>query len=175
MADRYLALENGRLKEVEGQITGGTVTEGGKIVALDTSTGRLHLSVMPDGILPDRALIQASENIAAGDMVNIHDVAGNARVRKADASNGFVAVGFCPDSITSGQSGFVYFEGTLSGLTDDASAALAIGSTYYLSGTVAGRVTSTPPSTSGYIVQTVGVSYSTDELSFEPGEEIELA
>ena len=138
-APRYLNLVSGVQTQVVAATAGGAGNEE-KIPSLDTG-GLLPLSMMPTGLGPDVETIQASENLAAGDFVNVHDSTG-ARVRKADASNGRQAHGFVIAAVTSGQNATVYFEGSntqLSGLT--------IGALYYLSATTAGAVTATPPST----------------------------
>ena len=88
-------------------IINATVTSAGagdadKITALDAS-GRLDSSVMPVGIGADTATIQTSEALASGDYINIHDVAGAFRVRKADATTaGKEAHGFVLAAVGSG-------------------------------------------------------------------------
>ena len=125
---------------------------------------------MPVGIGADSKILPASENLAAGDLVNVWTDTGTAKARKADATvAGKEANGFVLAAVTLGQNATVYFDGTntqLSGLTP--------GAVYYLS-TTAGGVTTTPPSGSGNVVQRVGRAVSATELTFEPGEPITLA
>jgi hypothetical protein len=161
-------LSNGQLAEQEAKVSSAGAGDAGKIVALDGS-GRLDNSVMPVGIGADTASIEASENLSAGDFVNLHDSSGP-KVRKADASNGRRADGFVLASVTSGQNATVYFEGSNTGLSS-----LTVGATYYLSGSSPGAATATAPSTSGHIVQELGRSRSATAISFEPGQPITLA
>jgi len=131
-------------------------------------TGRLDSSVMPVGIGADTATIQASENLAAGDFVNIHNSSG-ARVRKADATAaGKEAHGFVLSAVTSGNNATVYFEGTntqVSGQTP--------GTVFLL--TTAGTAGATAPSGAGNVVQKLGVAVSASAINFERGEPIVLA
>lgn len=158
-----LELINGIPTEVEAIDASTGAGDAGKLIQAD-ATGKLDESFLPPGIGADTGAIQASENLAAGELVNIHDVGGAWRVRKADASAvGTKADGFVLAAVTSGNLATVYFEGTndeLSGLTPG---------TYYLSET-AGGVTQTPPTTSGAIVQKVGVSVAATSLNVELGE-----
>lgn len=168
MANKYLNLVAGVLTQIEALVTSAGAGDAGKLVALD-GAGKLDSSVMPTGIGADTATIQASEDLAAGDVVNIHDATG-ARVRKADASNGRRVDGFVLSSVTSGQNATVYFEGAITGLTG-----LTVGATYYLSGASAGTVTSTAPSTATHIVQEVGRAVSSSRIAFEPQQPVTLA
>lgn len=109
------------------------------------------------------ATLTASEDIAAGDFVNIHDSSG-AKVRKADATDDTRPVdGYAPAAILTAASGAVVCPGKritgLSGLTP--------GADYWLSET-AGAITATAPSSSGNRVQFVGKAVSATELFFHP-------
>jgi hypothetical protein len=64
----------------------------------------------------------------------------------------------------------VYKEGTITGLSS-----LTIGARYYLSGSTAGAITTTAPTTAGHIVQYIGYAISATELVFEPSDPIVLA
>lgn len=169
-AKKYLAIaSSGIPTETSATVTSAGAGNDGDLVALD-STGRIDNSMMPVGIGADTKTIQASENLAAGDLVNIHLVSGSARVRKADASAasaGKVAQGFVLGAVTSGSNATVYFEGTITGLS-----ALTIGATYFLSGSTAGAATATPPTTAGHTLQQIGVAVSATEISFEPAAPI---
>lgn len=168
MADKYIKISSsGFLQEQEVITQSSGAGDAGKLVGLD-STGKLDQSLMPVGIGADTKVIQASENLSAGDFVNVWNDSGTVKVRKADASAGVSkkADGFVLSAVSSGNNATVYFEGTntqLSGLTG--------GSNYFLS-TTAGGATTTPPTTSGYIVQYLGKALSSSEISFEPGEPI---
>ncbi|MBP6735237.1 MAG: hypothetical protein KA142_11225 [Chromatiaceae bacterium] len=131
-----------------------------KIVQLD-GTGRIDTTMMPVGIGADVATIAASENLAAGDFVNIHDSTG-AKVRKADATTaGKEAHGFVLSAVTSGNNATVYFEGPNTGVTG------ATPGVVYLA-TTAGGFASAAPSSSGNVVQRVGVAVSATGINFEP-------
>jgi hypothetical protein len=168
MANKYISLVSGELTEVEAIDTSAGAADVGKIPALD-SAGRLDLSFMPVGVGPDSATMTASENIAAGDYINIHDSTG-AKIRKADNSNGRPAHGFVKDAILSAASGLVYFEG----INDDQSG-LTIGGRCYLG--TGGAVTQTAPTFAGgaTISQFLGVAISATEINTEIADHIGLA
>ena len=111
---------------------------------------------------PPTETIQASENLAAGDFVRVHD-SGGARVRRADyttAAGDGVADGFVLAAVTTGNPADVYFDGRndqLSGLTP--------GDLYVLSTTGGVVEISTLPATSGTILQVLGTAISATELS----------
>lgn len=167
-APRYLNLVSGVQTQVVAATAGGAGNEE-KIPALD-ATGLLALTMMPTGLGPDVETIQASENLAAGDFVQVWDNAGATRVRKADASNGRAADGFVIAAVTSGQNATVYFEGSNTQLSS-----LTGGTIYYLSAITAGAVTATPPSTAGQIVQRLGKAVSATRLNAEMAAPVTLA
>lgn len=167
-ASKFLALVGGRIREIVATVTSTGVADDGKIVALG-SDGRLSSSVMPVGIGAETKQIQATEALAAGDLVNIWNSGGQFRVRKADATTaGKEANGFVLTSVASSAMATVYLEGTITGL-----AGLLPGR-YYLS-TIAGAITDTPPTGSGNVVQYIGSALSTTEVTFEADEGIILA
>lgn len=138
-----------------------------KMVQLD-GTGRIDSTMMPVGIGADTAAITASENLAAGDFVNIHNSTG-AKARKADATTaGKEAHGFVLGAVTSGNPATVYFEGTNTGITG------ATPGVVYLH-TTAGGFTSTAPSSTGNAVQRVGIAVSATAINFEPHPPVILA
>lgn len=169
MADKYLKQANGRLAEVEGLQSSAGAGDAGKIPALDAA-GKLDASMMPTGIAADTASIVASENLAAGDLVNIYDNSGTSNCRKADGTTtGKPAHGFVLASVTSSASATVYFAGSnsqVSGLTPGPQ---------YLSGATAGLTTHTPVTGSGKTLQRVGVAIDATTLKFEPDTPIDLA
>lgn len=166
MAQKFLSLVAGRIREIAAIVTSSGAADADKIPALDAS-GKLDESVMPVGIGADTKSIIASEILSAGDFVNIWDDAGTAKVRKADAtSEGKEADGFVLEGVASGATAAVYFEGTNTQLVG-----LTIGARYYLN-TSAGTATPTPPSGVGNIVQYLGRAISATEISFEPGPSI---
>jgi len=158
---------NGRTKEVEAQQSSAGAGDAGKIVALD-STGRIDSSMMPVGVGADTASIIASENLAAGDFVNVWDNSGTQNVRKADASAaGKEADGFVLSTVTSGNSALVYFEGSNTQLSS-----LTKGARYYLSAATPGAPTTTPVTGSGNVLQYLGRAISATAIAFEGSEGI---
>lgn len=141
--------------------------DAGKVAALD-GAGRLDATMMPVGIGADTASIQASENLAAGDFVNVHN-SGGARVRKADATTaGKEAHGFVLGAVSSGANATVYFEGSNTGVSGQTPGTVFLATT-------AGGATGTAPSASGNVVQKLGVAISATAINFERGEPIVLA
>lgn len=162
MADKYVKYNSsGNFEEVSGQTTSAGAGDAGKIVALD-GAGKLDSTLLPTGVGADTTSIEASENLAAGDFVNIHESTG-AKVRKADASDATKpAHGFVLASVTSGNNATVYFEGEnnqVSGLT--------AGAIQFLDTTTAGGTTETPPSTTGNIAQRLGVAKSATSMDVD--------
>ena len=169
MAQKFLRLLSGVISELEALVTSAGAGDAGKIPALD-ATGKLDNSFMPVGIGADSKILPASENLAAGDLVNVWNDSGTAKARKADATTaGKEANGFVLSAVTLGNNATVYFDGT-----DTQLSSLTPGVVYYLA-TTAGGVTDTPPSGSGNVLQRVGRALSATELTFEPGEPITLA
>lgn len=167
MADKPLQVVGGRMTEVEAKTTSAGAGDSGKIVALNGS-GQVDQSMMPTGIGPDTTSIVASENLSAGDFVNIFDDAGTIKVRKADATaSGKEADGYVLSAVTSGQSALVYHEGGNTALTG-----LTLGARYYLSAASPGGATATAPDAAGNVRQYLGRAVSTTKLVFEADEGI---
>jgi hypothetical protein len=160
MADKYIRNLNGVLTEKQATVESLGSANAGEIPALD-ATGRLDQTMMPVGIGPDVAKIQADENLAAGDFINIFNDGGTAKVRKADASTaGKQAHGYVLDSATSGTMATVFFEGHNTSVTGATPGPVFLGTT-------AGAFQATAPSGSGQIVQRLGVAISADDINFE--------
>lgn len=158
---------SGGFTEVVATQTGGAGNEN-KIPALN-SAGRWDETMMPTGIGADTQLIEASEALSAGDLVNIWNDGGTPKVRKADATSaGKEAMGFVLAAVTSGNDATVYFEGNneqVSGLT---------AGRLYLA-TTAGAVTNTAPSGTGNVVQRVGFATAAASMNFDAGPAVVLA
>ena len=169
MADKYIKNNSGQLAEVEATVTSAGAGNAGDIVALDGS-GKLDTTVLPTGIGATTKLAATTENLSAGDLVNLYNDSGTIKARKADASNGRRAHGFVLSSVTSPNNATVYLDGTITGLTG-----LTPGAAYYLSGSSAGAATATAPTTSGYISQEIGIALSATEINFEEQQPITLA
>lgn len=168
MASKYIALNAGVPTEVEGTVQSSGAADAGKIPALNAQ-GVFDETLLPPGIAADVALVEASENLSAGDFVNIYDASG-AKCRKADAStSGKHAHGFVLNGVTSGNTATVYFEGTNNQVVD------AVPGDIYLSATTPGGFTSTAPSGAGKVVQKLGVAVSATSINFEAGQRYILA
>lgn len=163
---KYISQTGGQLTEVAAATAGGA-PDAGKIPELDGS-GRLAAGMMPTGIGADTAVLVSSEALAAGDLVNIWNDAGTAKARKADAATNKPAHGFVLAAVTSGANATVYFEGQNAQQTGMTAGPV------YLSAT-AGRATSAVPTTTGHLVQQVGVAISATSLNFEAAQAILLA
>jgi hypothetical protein len=166
---KFVTIVNGR-QTLESSIdTSVGAASQGRIPELDAS-GRLDNSMMPVGIGADTTNKVASENLAAGNYVNIWNDAGVAKVRKADASvigkecNGFVLEGAAEGAIA-----MIYFEGRNTQLTG-----LTPGARYYLSDTLPGGVTLVPVTAEGHIHQYLGVAVSDTEINFEATDAITM-
>jgi hypothetical protein len=168
MADKYIKQESGMLKEVEATDVSTGTSEAGDVVALNPQ-GKIDESMLPTGIGADVAVIEASEDLNAGDVVNIYDDAGSPKCRKADATTiGKKAHGFVLAATLTGEDASIYFEGT-----DDQVTGIPIGELFL--STTPGQVTNLAPSGTGQIVQHVGVGISATSFNFEESQSIELA
>jgi hypothetical protein len=166
--NKYISNNAGQLAEIVAAQVSGGVADANKIPALD-STGRLDPSLLPLGVSPDLAVIQATENLAAGDFVNIYDVSGSFRCRKSDASvTGKEACGFVTLAVTSGANASIYFEGTNSFVTGQ------IAGNVWLSDVTAGRGQNTLPIGAGKIQQRIGIATSATSINCEFGVPILL-
>lgn len=162
-ADKYLIPNNaiGGYKEQAATDTSAGIANAGDIVALD-GTGKLDMTLMPSGVGASTKVIVTSENLSAGDWVNVWNDSGTLKARKADATtNGKVADGFVLSTVTSGNNATVYFRGT-----NTQKSGLTVGSIYFLH-TTAGGETTTAPTGAGNIVQVLGKAVSATEIEFE--------
>lgn len=168
MADKYQSLINGREQMVEATATSTGVAQAGDIVALD-STGKLDVSLLPTGVGPAVQVVVASENLDAGDFVNIFDNGGVANVRKADSTNDRRAVGYVIEAVTAASNATVYFEGR-----NDQLSGLTAGQRIYLDS--AGNIQTTAPSLAGgdVIHQYLGKALSATTMDVEIADEIVL-
>ncbi len=163
----FLRQVGGVLTEILGIQTSAGAGDAGKIPALD-ATGRFDTTMMPIGVVADTKIIVASEALAAGDFVNVWNSTGS-KARKADATTaGKHAHGFVLTSVSNGGNATVYFEGINTQVTGQTP-----GDVFLL--TTAGTAGATAPSTSGNIVQRIGVAISATEINFEGAAPITLA
>jgi hypothetical protein len=165
-AQRFINIVSGKLKQIVASAT-GTVDA----IPAGDSTGRLDISWMPVGVGAEVVVAPASENLAAGDFVNLWLNGGVINVRKADATtNAKPAHGFVLAAVTSPANATVYFESN----TNTQRSGLTIGSDYFLD-TTAGGITTTPPSSAGNIVQFIGRAQTATAINFINGDTIEVA
>lgn len=168
--NKYIANNAGKLKEVVAAQTSSGAPDANKIVALDSS-GLLDISLLPAGVGAEVVVKPSSENLLAGDFVNLYNNTGTLNVRKADAStNAKKADGFVLANVTSPANATVY----LISATNTALSGLTVGADYYLS-TTPGVLSVTAPASAGNIVQWIGVAKSTTELVFENTQFFELS
>lgn len=164
----FLRNVGGTLQEARGQQTSSGAGDAGKIVALDDA-GKLDSTVMPTGIGAETSLLPASENLAAGDWVNVWNDAGTPRVRKADATSaGKPADGFVLAAVTSGNNATVYTDGINNQVSGQTAGDVFLQTT-------AGTGGATAPSAAGNVVQRVGTAVSATAVVFERGAPITLA
>lgn len=167
MANKYFAWINNALTQIEALVTSSGAGDAGKIPALDAS-GRLDTSLLPTGIGADTQVVTTSENLSAGNLVNLYSNGGVFTARKADGTTaGKEADGYVLASTTGGQNTTIYGIGTNSAVTG-----LTPGRVYL--STTAGGITQTPPSSAGNVVQDVGFATASGELWFQRGTPIIL-
>ena len=164
---RFIDYVNGVLKQIVPISSTSGVTDASKIVQTGAD-GRLDASLMPPSITGQVKVLPASEALTAGELVNIWSDAGTIKVRKADASNSRLAVGYVAAGVLSGADASIYVEGIMTGLTGFVPGLAWLGD--------AGAITQTPPSSgSGGISQIVGTCLSATEMEFEANDPIYLA
>jgi hypothetical protein len=165
-AQKFLALVSGKIKEVFASAT----STANAIIAADSS-GKIDVSFLPTGVGAEVVVAPASENLVAGNFVNIFDNGGVANIRKADATtNAKQAHGFVISNVTAPANATVFFESN----TNTAVSGLTVGSDYYLA-TTAGTITTTPPSSAGNVVQFIGRAQTATAINFINSEPIEVA
>lgn len=112
--------------------------------------------------LTPSTIIQATEDLQAGNVVNLYVVKGAAYVRKANAAvPGYTAHGYVLENYLSGDSVIVHPDGA-----DTAVTGLIVGNQYL--STTPGMTTDIAPSLPGSISQLVGVATSDTSLTFAP-------
>ena len=110
-----------------------------------------------------RVYINATENIAAGALVNIYNNAGVAAARNSNATDGTKQVrAYANRSVTTGNFGEFIILGLLPSAT-----ALTPGTMYYAS-TTPGAFTAAAPAAVGNLVQEIGIALSPNTIYFNP-------
>ena len=159
---KYLVRQGGVTKQESSVKQSAGSADAGKIPSLGDD-GRLDETFLPIGIGAQTSLLPASEELNAGNLVNIFTEGGVAKVRKADNSNNRPADGFVVDAVSSTATATVYpLENVNSGLTG-----LTPGATYWLG--TAGAVIAVPLDESdvandGKVSQQIGKALSATEL-----------
>ena len=171
MADKYQTLSSGEKTLVEATVVSTGVSQAGDIIALGTD-GKLDNSVLPAGVGPDVKNLEASEDLSAGEYINIFDVAGTAKVRLADNSNNRAAHGYVLAAVTAGNQAEVFFEGA-----NTAAASGTAGQRAYL-GTAGGVITTALdeilPAYNGKLSQFLGVYQDTNEINTDIADTVTL-
>jgi hypothetical protein len=102
----------------------------------------------------------AGENLTAGNFVNLY-LDTTLKCRKADnTDNGKEAWGFVDENVTSGNTATIYPLGA--GNVNSNLSSLTIGTEYFLG--TSGGVTATPPTTTNYLIQSIGIAQTTTAL-----------
>lgn len=154
-AQTFLDVVAGVFQQIRASVTGTA-----NAIPAGDSTGRLDISWMPVGVGAEVVVCASSENLIAGNLINVYNNAGALNARKADATNtSKPAHGFVLSSVTSPANATVYLISNI----NTAVTGLTIGSDYWLD-TTAGAVTTTAPSGSGNIVQFIGRATATTAL-----------
>ena len=170
MANKYLKLNTtGNMEQEEALVTSSGASDSGKIVALSTD-GKLDPSTYNAGSGATTIQLTASENLTAGNYVNIHDSTG-AKVRNAsNTAIGFQAHGFVKSDVTSGNTATIYLNGAIN---DSLSGLTTFGYDLFLG--VSGGYSTVPPIGSGNIVQRVGVINSATSALYVQNQAIIVA
>jgi hypothetical protein len=156
---KYLA----RVSGVNTEVVPAVTTTPDAIAALGAD-GKFHISLMPVGVGQEVRVVEAFEDLTAGNFVNIFLSGGVAKARKADATtSGKPAHGFVLSNVTAPA------DATIFGLsnTNTALAGLTIGSVYYLSTTPGGVMVAPGPVGSGVRSQELGIASLTTEMVFD--------
>lgn len=170
MAQKPLQLVNGLKTEVEANTTSAGSGDAGKIVALGAD-GKLDSSLFPTGIGADVQIVDCTEDLDAGDFVNIYNSTGK-KCRKADASAasaGKMAHGFVKNNYTNGDPATIYSRGA-----NDVLTGLTPGTTMVLSDTTPGEAVAlaSAPTTAGRILQVLGEAVDTDTIEVDISDPI---
>ena len=169
--NQFLTLNaDGTEKLVKGISTSAGATDANKLISTDAS-GRLPVTMIPNGLEIQSISATASEALADGDLVNFWMDGAVRKMRKADASNGRPAHAFVEGgAVALNTVADAFRSGRNSGQTGFNS-----GATLYLSATTAGKATATAPAfTDGFIIQAVGYGDISGDLIFEFDQPIEI-
>ena len=166
---RFLDVINGVLTQLNPIASSSGVTDASKIPQTGTD-GRLDATLMPATVSIQAKTFPASEDLTAGNLVNIWTDPGDSviKVRKASGATSRLAVGFVAAGYLSGATATVYIEGINTQVSNLVPGLCWLGT--------AGAVIQTAPATgSGGISQIVGAALSATELDFQANDPIYLA
>lgn len=157
---KLTAAKDGLVEESTVTTSAG-VGDAGKVPNLDAG-GKLDASMLPDGTVPT-TVAAASEALTAGSFVDIYNDAGTTKVRLATAAtSGKTADGFVIADVAQDADATVYTGGINKAVTGVTAGPV------YLSATTPGAFTSTPPSSSGNVVQEIGTGVGATAIAFQP-------
>ena len=164
---KYLSLDDTLLIPTEvTPISASTGSSDAHKVIETGDDGLLDPSLFPADIGGGVRNIVCTEDLAAGDFVNIYNSTGE-KCRKADASvasAGKQAHGYVLNNFTSGDTAVVYPRGTNTALTG-----LTPGTTYVLSNATPGGFLAlgSGPTTAGHLLQILGEAVAADAMDVD--------
>lgn len=169
MADKFLTRDSvsGKLQEVEATDVSAGAGDAGEVVALNSS-GEIDATMLPSGTGAVRINVNASEALAANDLVYIN-AAGEAALAFGDVA-GNAACGFVTAATLINDPVDVFFEGIVAGQVG-----LTPGARQYLSDATPGGLTDTPITGTGKLHQFVGKALTATSVLFEADDCIILA
>ena len=166
--NKFLTVTSGTPTLVQGLSTSAGIGDANKLISTDSS-GKLHSTLLPTGVELQTAIYPTSENLAAGDFVNIFNDAGTPTARKADATNSRRAMGYVLTAVTSPANATVYLSGSNTAVTV---AATQVGPVYLAA--TGGFSTSPPSPGATVILQQLGNITNANAIVFEPDPVIAL-
>jgi hypothetical protein len=162
---KFIRINNGILTETQAAQT----STPNAIPALD-GTGKLPVDMLPVGTGAAAYVLPASQALAAGDLVNIWNDDGVAKVRKAD--NGALATrahGFVTAAVNNGANATIYTDWTLT------KSALTAGANYFL-GTAGNTILAAAlPTAANAIIQVIGFAVNATTIDIEIADPVVLA
>ncbi|WP_043309280.1 hypothetical protein [Pseudomonas sp. ML96] len=163
MPQGFLTRAGGRIKQAFAIVTSLGSADAGKIPALNAA-GVLDNSFLPAGIGANQVVAPTSENLSAGDFVNLFDDGGTLTARKADNSNGREAWGYVEVAVTSPNDATVKRLNTVNGNRTG----LTPGAQYWLGtsgGVISAPLDSTDVANANKVCQYLGRADSATELA----------
>lgn len=113
-----------------------------------------------DGSNVQRLINAEATTINVAEVMYVDSVSGDLKRAKADSITTAKAAFLCVDGfITAGNFGAFIAVGVL-----QTALSLSVNTTYFLSASTAGAITSTPPTTAGHFVVRIGIGMSNDRL-----------